>query len=81
LKEKKWAQLLVENLTDPDAGDAGTFHDKLQLEEVHKELIEKSVLAHKEGQERVNGKFKRSLEDFPPDKGKGLIIMLYGKRS
>jgi hypothetical protein len=68
-------------LTDPDAGDAGTFHDKLQLEEVHKELIEKSVLAHKEGQERVNGKFKRSLEDFAPDKGKGLIIMLYGKRS
>jgi hypothetical protein len=68
-------------MSDPDPGDPGTFHDKLQLEEVQKELIEESVLAHKEGQERVDGKFKNSFEDFAPDKWKGLIIMPYGKCS
>jgi hypothetical protein len=61
--------------------ELSTTNCNLRKYEVHKELIEKSVLAHKEGQERVNGKFKNSLEDFAPDKGNGLIIMLYGKCS
>ncbi|KAF2198746.1 P-loop containing nucleoside triphosphate hydrolase protein [Delitschia confertaspora ATCC 74209] len=78
LKQKQWAQLLVDKLEDPEKGDAGTFNDKLQLDDSYKDLIRKSVLAHREGKTLTNAGRFRALEDFAPDKGKGLIIMLYG---
>ena len=81
LKQKKWAQLLVDGLRDPDEADAGMFNIKLQLDDDYKDLIQKSVQAHELGKQKDrNGRFK-ALEDFAPDKGKGLIIMLYGKRN
>jgi hypothetical protein len=81
LKQKNWAQLLVDGLRKPDAADAGTFEDKLQLDEDFKDLIKKSVQAHELGKQKDSrGRFK-ALEDFAPEKGKGLIIMLYGKRN
>lgn len=78
LKQKKWAQLRVDGLREPDEADARTFRDKLQLDEDFKELISKSVQAHEKGKQKDSkGRFK-ALEDFAPEKGKGLIIMLYG---
>jgi len=78
LKQKTWVQLLVKNLRKPNKADVGTFKDKLQLDQDSKDLISKSVRAHEEAKKRENGKSK-GLEDFAPEKGKGLVIMLYGQ--
>ncbi|KAH7117900.1 aaa family ATPase [Dendryphion nanum] len=78
LKQKQWAQFLVDHLKPPNAADATTFENKLQLEDEHKELIKYSVQAHQQGREYgVRGRSK-VLDDFTPDKGKGLVILLYG---
>ncbi|KAF2645288.1 P-loop containing nucleoside triphosphate hydrolase protein [Massarina eburnea CBS 473.64] len=78
LKQKKWAQLLVNKLEEPDEADASTFQDKLQLDDELKELVEKSVKAHEKGKNLTTRGEPMALQDFAPDKGKGLIIMLYG---
>ncbi|KAH7398262.1 P-loop containing nucleoside triphosphate hydrolase protein [Pyrenochaeta sp. MPI-SDFR-AT-0127] len=78
LKQKKWAQLLVEGLQAPDEADATVFNDKLQLEEEAKELVKWSVQAHEQGKKTNKKGESMSLQDFAPDKGKGLVIMLYG---
>ena len=83
LKQKKWAQLLVDGLRSPDAADATVFEEKLQLDEEAKNLVKWSVQAHEEGKKLIDGKpgESRGLQDFAPDKGKGLVIMLYGMLS
>jgi len=78
LKQKTWVQLLVKNLREPNNADVSTFKDKLQLDPDSKNLISKSVRAHEEARKRENGK-SRGLEDFAPEKGRGLVIMLYGQ--
>lgn len=78
LKQKKWAQLLVDRLQQPDAADASTFRDKLQLDYELKELVQMSVQAHERGKKTNPRGQQLALQDFAPDKGKGLIIMLYG---
>ena len=80
LKQKKWAQLLVGGLTKPDDADATVFNDKLQLDDEAKELVKWSVQAHEEGKRTNKNGESKSLQDFAPDKGKGLVIMLYGKQ-
>lgn len=81
LKQKKWAQLLVKGLQAPDAADATVFEEKLQLDEEAKNLVKWSVQAHEEGKKSIIGRSgeSRGLQDFAPDKGKGLVIMLYGR--
>jgi hypothetical protein len=79
LKQKKWSQLLVEKLKSPDAADASVFEDKLQLEDDSKNLVKWSVQAHEKGKTTNNKGEPLGLQDFAPDKGKGLVIMLYGK--
>ncbi|KAI4645660.1 hypothetical protein J4E93_005237 [Alternaria ventricosa] len=78
LKQKKWAQLLVEKLNPPNDADASVFRDKLQLDADSKELVKWSVQAHEYGKEVDAKGESKSLQDFAPDKGKGLVIMLYG---
>jgi hypothetical protein len=68
----------VDGLSEPEQADANVFRNKLQLDDEYKELVEWSVQAHERGKEMRGGK-QLSLQDFAPDKGKGLIIMLYGK--
>ncbi|KAF2873443.1 hypothetical protein BDV95DRAFT_604950 [Massariosphaeria phaeospora] len=63
LKLKQWAQLLVDHLDAPDGADASTFNDNLQLD--YEDTDEK-------------GGYPLALQDFALDKGKGLVIMLYG---
>jgi hypothetical protein len=71
---------MVDKLRDPDKKDTETFEKKLQLEDEYKEMIEESVKAHQLGKKRdKRGRFQQGLEDFAPDKGKGLVIMLYGE--
>ncbi|KAK7751707.1 hypothetical protein SLS62_006368 [Diatrype stigma] len=76
LKQKQWAQLLVDHLEVPDAADAGTFKNKLPLDEESKDLAQKLVRAHEQGKMMTKSGI-RALEDFAPGKGKGLVIMLY----
>ncbi|KAI4671512.1 uncharacterized protein J4E78_000008 [Alternaria triticimaculans] len=78
LKQKKWAQLLVEKLNPPNDADASVFRDKLQLDPDSKELVKWSVQAHEYGKDVDAKGESKSLQDFAPDKGKGLVIMLYG---
>jgi hypothetical protein len=79
LKQKGWAQLLVEKLRAPDAADASVFKDKLQLDPDSKDLVQWSVQAHEQGKKKDHKGEPRALQDFAPDKGKGLVIMLYGE--
>jgi nucleosome binding factor SPN SPT16 subunit len=79
LKQKKWAQLSVKALKAPDKADATVFEDRLQLDEEAKELVKWTVQAHEIGKEVDKKGNSKGLQDFAPDKGKGLIIMLYGK--
>ena len=81
LKQKKWAQLLVEKLKPPNDADASVFRDKLQLDSDSKDLVRWSVQAHEHGKDVDAKGESKSLQDFAPDKGKGLVIMLYGKRN
>jgi hypothetical protein len=78
LKQKKWSQLLVEKLQSPDEADASVFEEKLQLEPDSKDLVRWSVQAHERGKKTDNKGESLGLQDFAPDKGKGLVIMLYG---
>ncbi|KAI3337622.1 hypothetical protein HD806DRAFT_518423 [Xylariaceae sp. AK1471] len=78
LKQKTWVQLLVKHLRIPDEADNSTFKDKLQLDNDAKDLISKSVLAHAKSRKREHGASK-GLDDFAPEKGRGLVIMLYGQ--
>jgi hypothetical protein len=80
LKQKKWAQLLVDKLNPPNEADSSVFHNKLQLDPDYKDLVRCSVQAHEYGKNLNSIGESMSLQDFAPDKGKGLVIMLYGKR-
>ncbi|KAI1116481.1 hypothetical protein F5Y14DRAFT_459113 [Nemania sp. NC0429] len=77
-KRKTWAQLLVSHIKAPDKSNAGTFRNKLQLDDDAKDLIANSVMAHSESRKREGGASSKGLDDFAPEKGRGLVIMLYG---
>lgn len=58
---------------------ADIFWEKLQLDRKHKELILNFIVAH-ETESTLNGKgTKQNIDDFTTGKGKGLVILLYGK--
>ncbi|RYP47914.1 hypothetical protein DL768_006110 [Monosporascus sp. mg162] len=78
LKQKTWVQLLVKHLDTPNEADVNTFRNKLQLDLDAKDLISKSVFAHAKARKRENG-VSKGLDDFAPEKGRGLVIMLYGQ--
>lgn len=80
LKRKTWVQLLVKHLKSPNQADDSTFTNKLQLNPDLKDLISKSVQAHSVSRKQGKGKSK-GLDDFAPEKGHGLVIMLYGNRT
>jgi len=68
LGKKRWVQLAVENLSPPEPADRTTFDKKLQLSTPHKELIRKAVEAHD----------KTNIIDFVQNKGRGLVVLLWG---
>ena len=74
---KKWAQLSVEAISDPEQASDDIFKN-LQLEEQSKTMIKNLVKAHEKGKGGKRGKNKK-IVDFVEDKGKGLIIVLYDK--
>ena len=76
MKLKKWVQLLVGGISDPEKASDDIFKN-LQLEENTKRMIKNLVEAHEEGKGGKRGKYK-GIVDFVEDKGKGLVIMLYG---
>ncbi|KAI0197648.1 hypothetical protein F4808DRAFT_438237 [Astrocystis sublimbata] len=78
LKRKTWVQLLVDHMSSPADANNSTFQNELQLDEEAKDLISKSVLAHSKSRKRKGGA-SRGLDDFAPEKGRGLVIMLYGQ--
>ena len=79
LKQKTWVQLLVKHLEQPDKADLQTFKDKLQLDDDAKDLISNSVIAHEKAKSRGRNGQHRGLEDHASGKGRGLVIMLYGR--
>ncbi|KAI9665888.1 MAG: hypothetical protein M1821_003823 [Bathelium mastoideum] len=79
LRQKTWVQLLVDSLRNPNKADASTFGKELQLEEDAKTLISKAVRAHETAKRREQDGTTKGLQDFAPEKGKGLVIMLHGE--
>lgn len=64
-------QLRVKCLQQPSGADRNNLEFKLKMSEENKELIRKSVVAHG----------KANIMDYIPDKGRGLIILLWGQHS
>lgn len=77
MKLKKWGQLFVDGVSDPEQASDDIFKN-LQLDEQSKTMIKNLVKAHEEGKGGKPGKTK-GIVDFVEDKGKGLVIVLYGK--
>ena len=76
MRIKRWVQLLVSRTDEP--GDASQeIFEKLQLKAETKDMIKSLVLAHDQGKTVGRGKAK-GIVDFVEDKGKGLVVMLYG---
>ncbi|KAK3318127.1 P-loop containing nucleoside triphosphate hydrolase protein [Apodospora peruviana] len=68
LKRKRWFLVLVNCVKQPDAGSGTNFDKKLRLAKKGKDLIRDSVKAHG----------KANIIDYILDKGKGLVILLWG---
>lgn len=71
LNGKRWVQLHVNYLQQPNGADRNNFEFKLKISEENKELIRKSVVTHA----------KANIMDYIPDKGRGLVILLWGQHS
>ena len=76
MRIKRWVQLLVSKTDEPGEASQEIF-EKLQLRKETKDMIKSLVLAHDQ-QQVGNRKKSRGITDFVEDKGKGLVIMLYG---
>lgn len=72
LEQKRWLQLNVNGLTAPPKANRKTFDNKLQLDASYKSLIKRSVEAHSMSK-------THNIVDYTPEKGKGLVILLWGK--
>jgi hypothetical protein len=71
----------VKALKALDEVDVTVFEDRLQLDEEAKELVKWTVQAHEIGKVVDDKGKSKDLQDFAPDKRKGLHIMVYGKRT
>lgn len=86
LRDKQWAQLDVDCIDDiSEERDDSAFWKDLKLRgdksgEATKKLLINLIKNHgTEETERGGGNYQ--LDDIVPDKGKGLVILLYGKAS
>lgn len=70
VRQKLWAQLLVEPVREIDQEDKGQAFKKLVLASKTKELLKTLVLEHAKNQS--------PLDDLIPGKGNGLIVLLHG---
>ncbi|KAK4234605.1 ATPase family AAA domain-containing protein 3B [Achaetomium macrosporum] len=71
LEQKRWVQIGVNDLKEPPEADQTNFEDKLQLNDEYKSLIKRAVKAHSENK-------TKNIVDYAPEKGKGLVILLWG---
>ncbi|KAF2086542.1 P-loop containing nucleoside triphosphate hydrolase protein, partial [Saccharata proteae CBS 121410] len=80
MEKKGWMQLQVSKVRTWDQSEEQSqiFHKKLQLNDTHKQLIEKSVRAHETGKSKDGRGGIQGIDDFAEGKGKGLTILLYG---
>jgi len=82
LQDKQWAQLAVDNLDVIPDEDVTTVMDSLRLGgeddgQQEKYLLYSLVKNHGEGKAKKEGK-GYELDDIVAEKGKGLVILLYG---
>lgn len=82
LRKKQWAQLQVDKLRPIKQGgkeDAWTSRLKLANEDIKTMLLD-LVRSHSSGSKDDKADKRRlSVDDIVPGKGKGLVILLYGK--
>lgn len=83
LRDKQWAQLQVTNLEEiPKKEASSSWEDRLKLADGSqtKKIIYDLVATH--GMENEKGETSvLKVDDIVADKGKGLVMLLYGKRS
>lgn len=71
LSMKKWVQMAVKDLHQAEKADDTNFERKLQLNKEYKDIIRKSVESHR----------KANIADYTKGKGKGLVVLLWGRSS
>ncbi|KXX79795.1 ATPase family AAA domain-containing protein 3B [Madurella mycetomatis] len=71
LEQKRWVQVGVKDLREPPEANQTNFESKLQLHDDYKKLIRRAVQAHSKNK-------THNIVDYTPDKGKGLVILLWG---
>lgn len=81
LMEKKWVELLVDNLQDIDNHRDTSAFDKLQLAPKQKKLIRELVQSHTNDKTHSAQSPRRQMEDLTKGKGEGLVILLHGEFS
>ena len=72
LEQKRWVQLNIKNLVEPNKASPKVFEEKLQLDKDYKSIIRNTVQAHTQSK-------TKNISDYTPGKGKGLVILLWGK--
>lgn len=81
LREKQWAQLSVDLLKEPPLDGTEKLKDLyLTNGNATKDLLLGLVRNHGIGEAQSHNK-GYELEDLDPDKGKGLVVLLYGDPS
>lgn len=82
LRDKQWAQLQVSLIKEiPPEDTENAWHSRLQLADKNtKGLLFDLVRSHISTTTRSGSPKNQALkvDDFVPDKGKGLVILLYG---
>ncbi|EFX04252.1 aaa family ATPase [Grosmannia clavigera kw1407] len=68
LEQKRWVHLDIDRLKQLAKADSKNFDEKLMLHDDNKKLIKNSVKAHG----------SQNVVDYTPNKGKGLILLLWG---
>lgn len=78
LMEKKWAELLVDGLSDINHKESAGAFSKLQLTPQLKTLVEELVRSQSNDKDDNTQLPRRQMEDLTKGKGEGLVILLHG---
>ena len=81
LMEKKWIEMMVDEVKDIDNRSSKDAFKKVQLANSTKELIEKLVRSHSNDKDPANKSPRSKMNDLTKGKGEGLVILLHGENT
>jgi len=78
LMEKKWVELLINDVQDIETPQITNAFEKLQLNPKKKDLIQELVRSHTNDRIRDKNNPRSQMNDLTKGKGEGLVILLHG---